>query len=169
MTTQKKSINDRLRDGMKIDSKTGCWNWQRAKNRKGYAQIRYMGVLWIGHRLVWEMFRGPIEPGHTIDHLCRNHSCINPDHLEPCTMKVNTLRGFGPSAECARKTHCHKGHPFSGDNLLIWRGGKERGCRTCHREQNKAWAANMTKEQRDRKNARRRAWRASRAKKNLEG
>lgn len=160
MTTHSKSIIDRLRSGMLIDKKTGCWSWQRAKNRKGYGQIRYMGILWIAHRLAWEMFRGPIQPGFTIDHLCRNHGCINPDHLEPCTIKVNTLRGVGPSALCARKTHCKNGHPFSGENLLIWRGGKERGCRTCHREQGMAWDRNMTQDQRNRRNAKRRMRRA---------
>ena len=29
------------------------------------------------------MLVGPIEDDLQIDHLCRNHACCNPDHLEP--------------------------------------------------------------------------------------
>jgi hypothetical protein len=40
--------------------------------------------------------------------------------LEPATIKENTLRGFGRTANQARQTHCKNGHPLSGDNLVPW-------------------------------------------------
>jgi hypothetical protein len=33
-----------------------------------------------------------IPDGLTLDHLCRNKSCVNPDHLEPVTREENTVR-----------------------------------------------------------------------------
>ena len=35
---------------------------------------------------------GPIPDGREIDHLCRNHRCVNPDHLEPVTHLENMRR-----------------------------------------------------------------------------
>lgn len=68
-----------------------------------------------------------------IDHLCRNPLCVRPDHLEQVTPRENLLRGVGPSAKAAKKTHCPQGHPYAGENLGIHRNGN-RWCRTCHRE-----------------------------------
>lgn len=73
---------------------------------------------------------GPIPEGMDLDHTCRNRGCVNPEHLEPVTTQVNTLRGIGPTAENARKTHCKHGHPLEGDNLYVDPEGK-RKCRAC--------------------------------------
>ena len=53
----------------------------------------------------------------------------------PLTPRENTLRGVGPSALSAAKTHCAHGHPLSGDNLLVtWSHGRPaRVCRECRR------------------------------------
>jgi len=65
----------------------------------------------------------------TVDHLCRNTCCINPDHMEIVTLAENILRGNCPSAINSRKTHCKRGHKLSGNNLLIFSG--KRQCRIC--------------------------------------
>lgn len=83
------------------------------------------------HRVMYENMVGEIPEGLTLDHLCRVPPCINPKHLEPVTLAVNTLRGFGPTAINARKTHCTRGHALEGNNLeQSKRGWRE--CRTCH-------------------------------------
>jgi hypothetical protein len=69
----------------------------------------------------------------TLDHLCRNKACVNPAHLEPVTNRENVLRGVGLSAENARKTHCKRGHPLSGDNVVVSKGGRKRRCVACER------------------------------------
>ena len=48
---------------------------------------------------------------------CRNPACVNPDHLEPVSIRENLLRGVGPSAQHAKKTHCPAGHSYAGKNL----------------------------------------------------
>lgn len=112
---------------------TGCWEWRKSINKAGY------GESWdpnarkrvIAHRFSWQIFNGPIPEGLTIDHLCRNRKCVNPDHLEPVTNKENILRGTGPAAMNARMTHCPKGHPLNGANLMSRCDGRRR-CRTCY-------------------------------------
>lgn len=44
---------------------------------------------------MYELLVGPIPEGLTIDHLCRNTMCVNPDHLEPVTHRENLMRGVG--------------------------------------------------------------------------
>ncbi len=102
------------------------------------------------HRAAYELYVGPIPEGLTIDHLCRNTLCVNPAHLEAVTMRENILRGTGPSAQAARKTHCLRGHPFDDGNTLFRATGKRvcRACQRVHREK-----------RRDKDIARHRAWR----------
>ena len=108
-----------------------CWAWMAGKV-KGY------GTFWDGtrtaraHRFAYELLVGPIPDGLDIDHLCRNRGCVNPDHMEVVTNRQNVLRGIGPTAENAVKTHCAHGHPFSPENTHIRPSGR-RTCRACHR------------------------------------
>jgi hypothetical protein len=118
-----------------------CWEWNGGMHRKGY------GVFWDGsklrkaHRYSYELFRGAIAIGLTLDHLCRNRKCVNPDHLEPVTNRVNIMRGEGIASRNARKTHCLRGHPLEGKNLLIDSQGY-RQCRKCYRAAQNVWQQN---------------------------
>ena len=115
-----------------------CWIWLGAMSSTptDYGQVQWRGKHAPAHRVVYEILVGPIPDGLTLDHLCRNHSCVNPKHLEPVTMRENTLRGVGPTAVNARKTHCHNGHEFTLLNTQVVRrrGCIERHCRKCKRE-----------------------------------
>lgn len=92
-----------------------CWVWTGDENRNGYGIIRYWdkerrGSSEMVHKISYRKARGPIREGFTVDHLCRNRLCFNPDHLEAVTGRVNTLRSENPCAKNARKTHCIRGH-----------------------------------------------------------
>jgi hypothetical protein len=109
----------------------GCWEWLAYRDRKGYGVFGRQRA----HRVAYELLVGPIPDGLQIDHLCRNPSCVNPDHLEPVTLVENTRRGIAwqvAGAKNAAKTHCPTGHPYDDANTLILSRGR-RDCRTCQR------------------------------------
>lgn len=118
---------------------TGCIEWIGGLNGVGYGQF-YVGRTSLdetgktyAHRWSYEYHVGPIPDGLHLDHLCRNRSCVNPEHLEPVTVRENVMRGESPSATHAKKTHCPEGHPYSGDNLYVHPIKGTRHCRTCGR------------------------------------
>lgn len=110
-----------------------CWIWPGAPDIGGYGRVMVNGKAGQAHRQVYEHLAGPIPEGLTLDHLCRNRRCVNPSHLEPTTGRENTLRGEGPGAVNARRTHCVNGHAFDEQNTYTTKEG-HRGCRACGRE-----------------------------------
>lgn len=113
---------------------SGCWQWEGPRNADGYGWLRDAdrGKV-FAHRFAYELLVGPIPEGLTIDHLCRNRACVNPEHMEPVSAVVNVMRGISPPARHARATHCPKGHPYSETNTYVTPGRGWRQCRQCRR------------------------------------
>lgn len=123
----------------------GCIVWTGSKNAKGYGRLTFM----IGggdtrqfhirvHRAAWILARGPIEdPSLVLDHLCRNRSCMNPDHLELVTVTENRRRGIPERGrKAAGATSCKWGHPWP-EHLYVYTsatGTLGYNCRACSRE-----------------------------------
>lgn len=128
------SVADRL--WSKVDASGICWEWTAYKNPKGYGHFYRAGRWEKAHRVAYELLVGPIPRGLELDHLCRNRACVNPDHLEPVTRKVNNLRGSSPTSYNARRTECAKGHPFD-----LSRRGK-RYCPQCESERRQTKSQN---------------------------
>ena len=75
-----------------VDPVTGCWLWQGSKHPQGYGHIWHEGRVQRAHRVFFEAKFGPLPNGYEPDHLCRNTSCVNPDHMESVTHAENSRR-----------------------------------------------------------------------------
>jgi len=117
-----------------VDQTSYCWLWTGFKDDEGYGRFWWKGRNMGAHRWAFEYFRFAIPEGFEIDHLCRNTSCVNPDHLDAVTHLTNMHRsGRAP------QTHCAKGHEFTPENIGVrkYKGANrrpERRCLRCHRE-----------------------------------
>jgi hypothetical protein len=115
----------------KIIQSRNCWIWIGAKIWSGYGQFGLNGKLKLAHRVSYELFKEDIPEGLQLDHLCKNRSCVNPDHLEIVTTQENTRRGLTGKINHhkLKNTHCPQGHPYSEENTYLYNNGRK--CREC--------------------------------------
>lgn len=135
------STKERILAHIGVDE-NGCWLWQANKDTKGYGQMT-IGSRTDGsrrnamaYRVAYEVFKGEIPAGLHLDHLCRVHACVNPNHLEPVTPKENNHRGNPAWKQAKAKTHCLRGHELSGKDVYTYtssQGTMRRKCAVCHR------------------------------------
>lgn len=113
----------------------GCRIYLGEISSKGYGRHPDgNGRKRAAHVVAWEMARGPVPEGLVLDHFRMNpavnlpcsRSCVALEHLEPVTNAENVLRGQGPTAENARRTHCPAGHEYDRLRPQGWRE-----CLTC--------------------------------------
>lgn len=83
-------MNERLMEKIEVGD---CWHWTAATNHKGYGRVFWEGRNALAHRVVYEELVGELDPELTLDHLCMNTACVNPDHLEQVTRLENKRRG----------------------------------------------------------------------------
>lgn len=120
----------------KTSDPNGCHLWTGRIHYEGYGHFDINQVSFQVHRIAWTLEVGPIPDGMLIDHVrargCVNRHCVNVAHLEPVPHRINVLRGDGPTAKNAAKTHCIHGHELIGDNIYerADRPGT-RECRAC--------------------------------------
>lgn len=120
-----------------ISRNTSCWVWTDHLEF-GYGIFSIRGTIFRAHRFAYIIYKGAIEEGLVIDHLCRNKRCVNPDHLEAVTQSLNITRGKLPTSKPIR-AFCAQGHPLSGRNRLP-RGKTGARCRICKRTYSREWA-----------------------------
>lgn len=125
-----KSTLDRFFE--KVEKTDSCWNWTGYKTNKGYGLFRFNGKTSRSHRVIYNLTYGFIDDTLVIDHICKNRSCVNPDHLELVSQNENIRRGLSGKINNfqSTKTHCPKGHEYSG----ITKSGY-RICRRCRSDQ----------------------------------
>lgn len=110
-------------------AKRGCWLWTGRVDDFGYGHFKVKGRNLKAHRVAWVIERGAIPDDVTVDHICRQPSCVNPAHLALVSNKENILRGASPTALNAKKTHCIRGHELAGANIRVYRGRRQ--CLAC--------------------------------------
>jgi hypothetical protein len=119
---------------LEAPSVDACWLWPMSVGNHGYGEItwrepgrgRHHNVL--VHRVVYELFNGPIPDDMTVDHECRTRRCANPGHLRLLS-NADNARGNGQSIV----TECPQGHPYDETNTYRMPATGWRRCRTCTR------------------------------------
>lgn len=88
------ALGDYLSERYVVDPESGCWLWQKGKDRDGYGVANWDGKTWRAHRLSYTHVHGAIADGMELDHRCEIHECVNPAHLDPVTNLENWIRGY---------------------------------------------------------------------------
>lgn len=122
----------RLMSRLRVDG--DCWVWTGYLKPSGYGQVSLNDRMELSH-VVAMFFRHGARAlsAETVNHLCFNRACCNPDHLQFASNRENTLHGNAISAHCAAKTHCVHGHALSPENTYHPPGVERRECRECRR------------------------------------
>lgn len=136
MSTVRKTFKDPIIDRLmrRIKKTDTCWIWAPKSGR--YGMFYNEGKFVLAHRAVYEAMVGPIQEGLVLDHLCSQKYCVNPEHLEAVTQKVNAQRYFSSLTECKH------GHAFTSDNTLKDKRG-HRVCRTYKNEHQRQYSLRM--------------------------
>lgn len=116
-----------------------CWEWRGTRGTRGYGQFKWYDIergkfRTIGaHRFALYLAMNTVLPSDVFsNHLCMNRNCVNPSHLRAVDIATsNTENCATVPAINKKKTHCKRGHSFSGDNLGITKTW--RYCKTCVR------------------------------------
>jgi hypothetical protein len=154
MPKPKQPEHSRLLNNVIPEPNSGCWLWAGYADKLDYGILSVIrGDKWkhiYAHRLSYELLRGPIPAGLDLDHKCRVHCCVNPDHLEPVTRKENLRRGmsYSPAANAARgrkvsatmrsRQYCKRGHEYTAENTYTL-GKSGRVCRICRAARMRDW------------------------------
>lgn len=122
-------LPERIQRKIVVDPGTACWWCTGTPTPYGYARFYVDGIASAyAHRVVYELLVGRVPRGLVLDHLCRNKLCVNPSHLEAVTQGENVRRGDAT----IRRTHCHRGHEYTTENVKALPDGGRR-CRECVR------------------------------------
>jgi hypothetical protein len=116
-----------MSDEWEVDP-SGCWVWNRSIDKDGYGRCGRGGHdgETLAHRWSYKAFKGVIPLGMTVDHICFNRACINPDHLQLLTAADNRRRNRAALSET-----CSNGHPYDAANTYYRPSGR-RTCRACN-------------------------------------
>ena len=124
-------------------AESGCWSWLRSIDRHGYGRFRVSidgrKRQMSAHRASWLAIRGPIPFPLLPDHLCRNRSCVNPDHMELVDNAENCRRG-----ETGKALKGLKGcgtHGMTEGRVATYGGVRRWVCRPCETERRERWRA----------------------------
>lgn len=139
MSMDLSSLPARVLDKIAFEPESGCWLWTGGLTGRGYGGLWVDGHMRSAHRVLRETLVGPVPQGFELDHKCRIRSCVNPDHVEPVTHRVNMRRSpIAITAINMRKERCKMGHKF--ELIRFERSGRARRvCLVCDRAKWARW------------------------------
>ena len=86
---------ERLIEYSTVNPETGCREWDRATNNRGYGVTYVEGKNQLAHRAAWYAKYGKYpRPDMVTDHICENKRCINVDHLRELPNHLNLRRAI---------------------------------------------------------------------------
>jgi hypothetical protein len=119
----------------KVKKSEECWEWIGDKNQARYGRIKIKTRLYMAHRVSYLLAHGVMPQDLTVDHICFNHGCVNPAHLQLLTLEENGRRQPPGVISSRTKTHCKWGHEFTAESTyhFVHLGKPHRQCWTCIR------------------------------------
>lgn len=110
------TLREKILERIKV-TPAGCWEWQGARNSKGYGQV------WNGKATVYcHRIMSGAAKGELVLHSCDNTVCCNPKHLSLGTPKEN-------SQDMVNKGRSHKGYKLSDADALAIMESSESGAK----------------------------------------
>lgn len=89
---ESKLPEDKFWKNIRKDRETECWVWTGTVD-KGYGRMYIGNKAFQVHRWSYEQHKHTkLSKEDTLDHLCRNTLCCNPDHLEKVSLLENIER-----------------------------------------------------------------------------
>lgn len=108
---------------MKINLRTGCWEWQGSNSKEngtGYGTLKVGSRTIKSHRLAYFLFVGP---SRWVLHRCDNTICCNPSHLFSGTAQENSQDAL-KKGRLSERTFLKKGEENRGAKLtepqILW-------------------------------------------------
>ncbi len=142
-------IPEKVFEQISINKETDCWLWTGRLNGLSYPVIfkpktkdHKKGETLV-HRWIFQYYKGEIQKGFHVHHICNNKICVNPQHLEALDVNSHLKKGNSPSTINSRKTHCKRGHSL--DNAYIEKPNGKRHCIICRNNYMKEYYRNVTK------------------------
>ena len=126
---RKLDLRERFLSFIAFEPMSGCWLWTGATDKVGYGKMKINNKMSYTHRVSYELFKGEIPEGLTIDHKCNCKGCQNPDHLQVVTLAENTYLRM--ERRNGSRNVCPHGHAYTKENKKFTKRGSYR-CGICH-------------------------------------
>lgn len=121
-----------------------CEMWTGYCDDDGYGKFFFKKKNRRAHRVSYYFKHGDIPKGMVIDHICKNRSCVNVDHLRLVSQAENTLINSNSLGAINKaRTTCKNGHAFDKVYGTI---KKQRYCSICENAKSKRLQKKWLKE-----------------------